>query len=126
MLAGVSMLDSLSSSSATTLSLSRHDRPDLNAKQCLCRQLRTLAAGADEGVEGDDVGLAAVAVHLLQQLQGQLPAPGLLAGADEAAVGDHVALAAALHHVLEDPQRLLYLQGRRKIEHTCTRQRQQS
>lgn len=75
-----------------------------------CLQGVTLAAGANEGVEGDDVGLAAVAVHLLQQLKRQLPAPSLLAGRDQAAVGDHVALATALHHVLEYPQRLLYLQ----------------
>jgi len=71
--------------------------------------LPTLTAGGQKGVEGDHVGLAVVAVHLVEQLQRQLPAAGLLACADQAAVGDHVALAAALHHVLKNAQRLLHL-----------------
>ena len=70
----------------------------------------TLGAGREQRIEGDGVGLAVVAVHLVQELQRKLPPASLLTGADEAAVGDHVALAAAPDHVLEDPQRLLYLQ----------------
>lgn len=69
-----------------------------------------MGAGGEQGIEGDGVGLAVVAVHLIQQLQRKLPPAGLLARADQAAVSDHVALAAAPHHVLEYPQRLLYLQ----------------
>lgn len=71
--------------------------------------LPTLAAGRDEGIECDDVGLAAVAVHLIEELKRQLPTAGLLTGADQGGVGDYIALTAALHHVLEDSQRLLYL-----------------
>ena len=57
----------------------------------------TLGAGCDEGVVGHHIGLATLAVHLTEQLQCQLPAPGLLAGTDQAAVGDHVAFTAAAH-----------------------------
>ena len=57
----------------------------------------TLGTGCDEGVVGHHIGFAPLAVHLAEQLQRQLPAPGLLAGTYQAAVGDHVALAAAAH-----------------------------
>ena len=51
-----------------------------------------MSTGSNERVVGDYVGLAALPVHLAEQVQGQFPAPCLLAGADQAAVGYHIAL----------------------------------
>ena len=61
---------------------------------------RTLRTGRNQGVVGHNVWLAALAVHLVEQLQGKLPAASLLAGTDQAGVGYHVSLTSTRHHVL--------------------------
>ena len=48
-------------------------------------------------------------MHLIKELQRQLPAPALLARADKAAVCDHVPLAAALSHLAPRLQRPVQL-----------------
>ena len=48
-------------------------------------------------------------MHLVEQVERQLPPASLLAGANQAAVGDDVALAVPGHHVLEYLDRLLHL-----------------
>ena len=55
--------------------------------------------------------MAPIALHVVKQLQGQLPAPALLTGIDEGAVGDDIALAAMRNHVLEDLEGLVHLQA---------------
>lgn len=60
----------------------------------------TLSTGSNQGVVGHHIRLAALAVHLIKQLKGQLPFAGLLTGADEAGIGDDVALTATSNHVL--------------------------
>ena len=60
----------------------------------------TLSTGSNQGIVGDHIWFAALAVHLIEQLKGQLPLASLLTGADEAGVGDDIALAAASNHVL--------------------------
>ena len=57
----------------------------------------TLGAGRHQGVEGGGVGGDAIPLHLIQQVQGQLPAACPVAGQDQAAVGDHIAIQALLH-----------------------------
>ncbi len=60
----------------------------------------TLSAGAKQAIEGDHVGAAALAAHLLPEAQRDVAPPAALGGRDEAAKGDDVALAAAGGHVL--------------------------
>lgn len=61
----------------------------------------TLGTCSDERVVGDGVGGAALIVHLLEQVQGQVALPSLLACADQAGVGDHAALTSLPDHLLE-------------------------
>lgn len=76
---------------------------------CTWPGVSTLATSSYEGVVGDNIGLAAVPVHLIEQLQGKAPLARLLTGAYQGAVSDDVALAAPRDHVLEDLQRCLHL-----------------
>lgn len=62
---------------------------------------------SDEGVEGDSVWEAALIVHLIEELQSQLPLSSLFAGRDEAAVCDDAALTPLVHHFLEHLHDLL-------------------
>jgi hypothetical protein len=62
----------------------------------------TLSASCDEGVESDGVGEASLVVHLVEELQGQLPLPCLFARRYEAAVRDDAAFTTLVHHLLEN------------------------
>lgn len=71
-----------------------------------------LCAGAQEGIVSDNIRLAALPVHFIQHLQGQLPAASLLACRNQGRICYHVALAAPRHHVLKYPKGLLDLSRR--------------
>lgn len=62
----------------------------------------TLSTCCDERIEGDSVGNAALLMHFIEELQGQLPLASLFTGANQAAVGDDTALAALPDHLLKD------------------------
>ena len=49
-----------------------------------CFKHITLSTSSDEGVIGDRVGGAALIVHLLEQVQGQVALPRLLTRTDQA------------------------------------------
>lgn len=59
-----------------------------------------MSAGGNEGIVGHHIRLAAFAMHLIEQLEGQFPFPGFFTGADEAGIGDDITLAAACNHIL--------------------------
>ena len=72
----------------------------------------TLGTCSDEGVIGDSVGSAALLMHFIEQLHGQLPVARLLTGADKAAVCDHTALTPFPNHLLENLQcKLTFVTG---------------
>ena len=80
----------------------------------------TLSTGCNEGVVSDNIGLAALSMHLTEEVQGQLPPPRLLTGADQAAVCDDVALTASpdLHHAAQ-PASGNRLQCQHHPQHDC-------
>lgn len=59
--------------------------------------LLTLSTRVHQRVEGRCVGGDSVAAHLIEQVQGQLPAPSPVTCQDQAAVGDHIPVQALLH-----------------------------
>lgn len=61
----------------------------------------TLGTCGDEGVEGDCIGEAALMMHLVEQLQCELPLSCLFACRDEAAVSDDTPLTTLVHHLLK-------------------------
>ena len=76
----------------------------------------TLTTSGNESIVGDHIGLAAISVHLIKQLQRQPPLTRLLAGTYQGAVSDDVAFTAPGHHVLKDLQRCLHLHVRKCLK----------
>ncbi len=62
--------------------------------------IHTLCTSSYEGVVCHYIWLAALSVHLTEQVQSQFPPASLLTCADQTAVGYHIALTAPpyLHH----------------------------
>ena len=67
----------------------------------------TVCAGCYEGVESNDIRLAAVRVHFLKEFNGKFPPTRFLAGSNQGAISNHVSFAPSPHHVMKDGYRFI-------------------